>query len=138
MISTKIRVALSTRVSCLIILLAMAMPFFSMWTYPEEDWSMHSWMQILETIGSRDVAQVDEHFVEFEKFYLDTPYYPYKCICRFPGAVEQIWTPSSDGDFHGAPVRQFNILQIKTAHIKCEFNFKVPNQLAAWMNMLLI
>merc|ERR1712190_353413 len=64
-VSNRLITALSTRVSCLIIVMVMVMPLFGMWTYPDADWSMTAWLDILERYLTEEPALFDAHFLEF-------------------------------------------------------------------------
>merc|ERR1719446_126356 len=77
-ISARLITALSTRVSCLIIVMVMVMPMFSMWTYPEQDWSMKSWLDILEKTSVRHPERFKAQLTQFGKFYDDMDYYPFE------------------------------------------------------------
>merc|ERR1719316_232865 len=83
-ISGQLMTALSTRVSCLIIVMVMVLPTFSMVTYPEQDWSMKSWMVILERMSVKHPERLPEQLDAFEKFYLDMNYFPYELNITFP------------------------------------------------------
>merc|ERR1719326_184173 len=78
-ISARLITALSTRVSCLIIVMVMVMPMFSMWTYPEQDWSMKSWLDILERTVRLHPERFAAQLQQFGDFYNNMDYYPYKC-----------------------------------------------------------
>jgi hypothetical protein len=76
-ITTKLLTALSTRVSCLIIILVMIMPFFSLWSYPEQDWSMMAWMELLESAGlTNSSSRFEEQVRQFENAYRERSYFP--------------------------------------------------------------
>merc|ERR1719409_2118989 len=47
-ISGQLMTALSTRVSCLIIVMVMVLPTFSIVTYPVQDWSMKTWIDVIQ------------------------------------------------------------------------------------------
>merc|ERR1719238_2139115 len=69
-ISGQLMTALSTRVSCLIILMVMIMPTFSMVTYPEQDFSLKSWPQVISRLAEADPNGIMEaHIIDFKNFY---------------------------------------------------------------------
>eukprot|EP00411_Alexandrium_monilatum_P009656 CAMPEP_0175328860 /NCGR_PEP_ID=MMETSP0093-20121207/75765_1 /TAXON_ID=311494 /ORGANISM="Alexandrium monilatum, Strain CCMP3105" /LENGTH=542 /DNA_ID=CAMNT_0016625907 /DNA_START=166 /DNA_END=1792 /DNA_ORIENTATION=+ len=59
-ISARLITSLSMRVSCLIIVMVIVMPVVSMWTYPLQDWSMSSWLGILDAASSQFPDSFDE------------------------------------------------------------------------------
>jgi hypothetical protein len=75
-ISARLITALSTRVSCLIIVMVMVMPLFSMWTYPEQDWSMKSWLDVLNKTSYRHPSRFADQLEQFGKFFDNMDYYP--------------------------------------------------------------
>mmetsp|Transcript_49527 Transcript_49527/g.77224 ORF Transcript_49527/g.77224 Transcript_49527/m.77224 type:complete len:1177 (+) Transcript_49527:90-3620(+) len=137
-ITTKLLTALSTRVSCLIIILVMIMPFFSLWSYPEQDWSMMAWMELLESAGlTNSSSRLEEQVRQFENAYRERSYFPYQLIANFPGMVEKTWDFRYDD--RGPPARKASTQRIsKGDYLKCEFNFFGPQQMDAAMNMALV
>lgn len=139
-ISAKLLMALSTRVSCLIIIMVMVMPIFNFWQFPEQDWSMVTWMELLETAGLKYGRRgFEEQLREFQNFYRDLSYFPYHIVVDIPGAhgVSGSWQLESKG--RGNPKREGNSRRIKRgSSLKCDFNFTSPNQIDALMNMALI
>lgn len=134
-ISAQLMTALSTRVSCLIIVMVMVMPTFSMVTYPEQDWSMKSWMQILERMSIRHPEQLADQLAAFEKFYLNMNYFPYALNVTFPNGEVMKWTSS-----RGTPRRPGNVAVFygNNETVVALFNFSGPNQVDSGMNALLM
>lgn len=137
-ISGRLINSLSTRVSCLIILMVMVMPLFSMWTYPEQDVSMESWMEILEKTADRFPERFCIQLSRFGAFYDDLEYYPHTVAAstsNLPAAVLGClpW-------YHrrGFPKRLDNTRDMSSDRFDINFNFKVPNQVDAACNLALL
>jgi len=138
-ISARLITALSTRVSCLIILMVMIMPMFSMWTYPEQDWSMKSWIDILDKTVSQNPERLSSQTAKLEAFYADMDYFPFILALKedkvgFASTV----TDQLPWASRGKPDRKTNILRLESAQLVCEYNFKKPNQVDALMNVCLL
>jgi len=139
LISSKLTTALSTRTSCLIILLVMIMPLFNLWAYPEEDWSPHSFMDILEASYSRSPQHFPGQLQELVNFFSDKSYFPWhvraKSDLTHPAEVLQAlpWIIQT-----GPPKRISNSVVFGSTHILVEFDFSEPNRLDAWMNVVLL
>jgi hypothetical protein len=135
-IYAKLITALSTRVSCLIIIMVMVMPIFSFWSFPEQDWSMMTWMNIMESACLSSEARLDEQVSLFDQAYRDMQYFPYRLTVLCPG-IEKTYLFPYNG--RGPPARSDNILRIsKSSNMKCEFNFSHPKRMDAAMNMALV
>jgi len=138
-ISARLITALSTRVSCLIIVMVMVMPMFSMWTYPEQDWSMKSWLDILEKTSTRHPERFSKQLQQFGTFYLDMDYYPYEVKLKSGSAISSNvsnalpWSSSRP-----PPQRGANRIRHESENLICEFNFKKPNQIDSLMNICLL
>merc|ERR1719265_955651 len=87
-ISARLITALSTRVSCLIIVMVMVMPMFSMWTYPEQDWSMKSWLDILQKTSMRHPERFATQLKQFGLFYNNMDYFPYEVVVKSGAVVD--------------------------------------------------
>merc|ERR1719265_1673133 len=138
-ISSRLITALSTRVSCLIIVMVMVMPMFSMWTYPESDWSMKSWMDILEKTSKRHPERFKNQLAQLGSFYDDMDYYPYKIQAK-PGVNidAQVAAALPWESARGSPQRPSNSVRHTSESLICDFNFKSPNQIDSLMNILLL
>jgi len=139
-ISARLITALSTRVSCLIIVMVMVMPMFSMWTYPEQDWSMKSWLEILEKTSARHPERFMGRLKQFFDFYEDMDYYPYRLIVKnsetiLPMPVMNMLPWESE---RGPPQRMTNSVRHESESFTCYFNFKKPNQIDSLMNIMLL
>lgn len=138
-ISARLITALSTRVSCLIIVMVMVMPLFSMWTYPEQDWSMKSFLDVLEKTSARQPDKFEWQLLEFGSFYNDKAYYPYRLTAKsgvnLPAPVAALLPWFSP---RGPPKRAGNSVMLESESLVAEFNFKRPNQIDSLMNILLL
>jgi len=140
-ISSRLITALSTRVSCLIIVMVMVMPLFSMWTYPEQDWSMKSFLDVLELTSVRQPHKFQWQLGEFGTFYDDKDYYPYRLSLKsgsetsFSENVTSLlpWTSP-----RGPPTRATNAVKLESQSLVAEFNFRKPHQLDSLMNIILL
>jgi len=138
-ISSRLITALSTRVSCLIIVMVMVMPMFSMWTYPEQDWSMQSWLDVLEKTNLRYPEKMARQLAKMENFYSDMAYYPYVLRAKNGAALSNVtaavlpWRSSRN-----PPQRMTNSVRHESANLECDFNFKQPYQIDSLMNVLLL
>jgi len=139
LISVRLTTILSTRVSCLIIVMVMIMPLFSIWTFPEQDWSMSAWLEILEGLSVIEDLQFEEQLDQFIKFYADKGYYPYRVEGKLGADLSNStvallpWTSS-----RGPPKRRLNIVRLETARLACDFSFKQPTQITSLMNVVLM
>lgn len=139
-ISARLITALSTRVSCLIIVMVMVMPMFSMWTYPEQDWSMKSWLDILEKTNTRHPERFASQLNQFGKFYNDMDYYPFEVRAKNdPDSLPTLVSAALpwNGD-RSPPQRRTNSIRHESDSLICEFNFKKPNQIDSLMNVMLL
>lgn len=139
-ISSRLITALSTRVSCLIIIMVMVMPMFGMWTYPEQDWSMKSWLDILEKTLVRHPDRFAAQLTQFGKFYQDMDYYPFEVRAKndpesLPTLVQDDlpWT-----GLRPKPNRATNFVRHESTSLECDFSFKRPNQVDSLMNVMLL
>jgi len=137
-ISSQLITALSTRVSCLIIIMVMVMPLFTMWTQPV-DLSMKSWLDVLDKTLERRPEHLSIMLKKFEDFYKDKSHYPFRLVAKtgtvVPAAVSTVIPWSSS---RSAPQRETNVFKQEGVLLICEFNFQRPNQVDSVLNMLLL
>eukprot|EP00440_Ansanella_granifera_P036414 gb/GFBE01039513.1/.p1 GENE.gb/GFBE01039513.1/~~gb/GFBE01039513.1/.p1 ORF type:complete len:1034 (+),score=227.02 gb/GFBE01039513.1/:1-3102(+) len=138
-ISGRLIQALSTRVSCLIIIMVMITPLFSMWTFPETDDSLMSWLQRLDDISASRPDVLLRELQKFDAFYADMDYYPFQVSVKTGAALpnrslEQL--PWSTSRSH--PVRLDSVQSRVSDNLSIEFNFRAPNQMDSGMNLLLL
>jgi len=130
-ISNRLITALATRVSCLIILMVIVMPLFSMWTYPEQDWSMKSWLFVVDLTIRRHPERLQAQIGEFEEFYGEKAYWPYRLANKATNDVLHEFS-------RGSPVRSTNMNRYEAGNVTCDFNFTEPNRVDSAMNMVLM
>lgn len=138
LISSKLITALSTRTSCLIILLVMIMPLFNLWAYPEEDWSPNSFINILEACYMRYPARFQQQLTEITAFYDQKSYHPWRVRARSMEHPVEVTNALPWDSSKGPPRRMSNNVVFTSDHLIVEFNFMSPNQLDAWMNIILL
>lgn len=128
--------SLSTRVSCLIIVMVMVLPLFDLATYPENDFSMKTWMNALDYTLDRTPVDLERKLLEFQNFYDNKDYYPFEVYRQHSNGsvVEERLRPAL------APLRSKNEIKIKadSGTIWAIFNFGIKNRVDALCNMVLI
>merc|ERR1719210_1725959 len=111
---------------------------FSMWTYPEQDWSMQTWIVILEAAAVYQPEDFQQQLAQFGASYEDMGYYPYKLSAKsgatLPAAVISSLPWHSP---RGPPNRATNSVTHESSSLVCDFSFKNPNQIDSLMNVLL-
>lgn len=148
-ISGQLMMALSTRVSCLIIVMVIISPAFELYAYPTQDWSMKNWINILEDMALNDPSQFAEHMLEFKRFFREFSYFPCNLQLKYdlPMRKEHLGNPTRDDGSHAVwdfnrpvPKRWANEVHLESqnGHIKAVFNFTVVCMMDAGMNSLLI
>ncbi|CAE8627361.1 unnamed protein product, partial [Polarella glacialis] len=143
-ISGKLITALSTRVSCLIIVMVMIIPLFSLWSYPVADNSMQSWVERLDWICQNRPENLSAQLIKLESFFADLEYYPYQLSIKSGSSLNETnfalssgtsfpWTSSREH-----PSRPRNLRTHESTNLSCAFNFQGPNQMDAAMNLVLL
>lgn len=142
-ISAKLNQALSSRVSCLIILMVVVTPLFTLFTFPVQDASMRSWVRWLFDVAVDRPQQLSREFDNFEAFYKDLPYYPY--WCEVPSSMKQRLADLNPtvtllpwSSTRGHPARSDSYQAHHFGDLTCRFNFRGPNQMESGMNLLLL
>lgn len=134
--SNALMTSLSTRVSCLIILMVMVLPLFEMTTYPENDYSMKAWMNSLDfSLQRYGVDLLEDRVLDFEAFYENKDYYPFQVHWTSNNG-----TSGSKWLKRERPRRLANQLDIKanSGLVRAVFNFGSPNRDDAVANMILM
>jgi len=134
-ISGKLNMALSTRVSCLIIVMVMLLPLFELLTYPEADFSMRVWADRLREQALEAPELLSEVLGDLELFYLDEGHYPFEASVELADGSSSLVRLSRP-----VPARERNRVQVRAAEgsTYLSFSFKGPNQVDALCNCLLI
>ncbi|CAE8614407.1 unnamed protein product [Polarella glacialis] len=164
-LSQKLMLTLSTKISLLTIVLVLVVPLFSIGQYPEEDLSMRLWGQKLEgdyrrsyldlvTSNGTTTQIFSESVGEMVKFYEDANYVPFSIV----GFTEEVIFANHSASIPGAsmlqqaePVRKSSIYRQEVpvclvvrqgctdeARAALYFNFKSPAQVEAGENMAMI
>lgn len=138
-INSRLTHSLSTRVSCLIILLVLIIPMFSMWSFPQTDQSLLSWAQRLDDISLARPDVLTRELEKFDAFYTTMNYFPYQVAVKdgvdiLPNATLTIlpWNGRS------APARTDGVQIHQSDYLSISFNFTGPNQMDSGMNLLLL
>lgn len=142
-LSAKLNQALSTRVSCLIILMVLITPLFSLFTFPVQDASMKSWLRWLNDVVVNRPQVLSREIDNFEEFYKDLPYYPYWCEASSslqqqladlnPSVTLLPWSSTREH-----PARSDSYQAHTFGDLTCRFDFRGPNQMESGMNLLLL
>jgi hypothetical protein len=127
--------SLSTRVSCLIIVMVMALPLFDLATYPENDFSMQTWVNSLDFAASNEPMEVQSKISHFMNFYNNKDYYPFDINLEWPNG-----TILHERRLDRVPRREKNTIEVKSdsGKIKSNFNFGGTNRVDALCNIILI
>lgn len=112
---------LSTRVSCLIILLVMILPTVGIFTYPLQDWSMRMWSDHLAAaLASNPTgsSEVQEIISDFRNSFAGRSYFPHTGWFQRQGAEERevLWMERS---LHLAR----DALLVKSGNLTISFDF---------------
>lgn len=142
LVSTRLTTMLSTRVSCLIIIMVMILPVCSVWTYPTSDWSAQAWLDICESLLLLESLEFQEQLDLFTNFYSDKVYFPFlvqtKGVVALAGSAATALPWASSTADRGRPARAANIVRYESAFLVVDFNFKQPSQMQSLMNVLLM
>eukprot|EP00930_Biecheleria_cincta_P029080 TRINITY_DN2023_c0_g1_i1.p1 TRINITY_DN2023_c0_g1~~TRINITY_DN2023_c0_g1_i1.p1 ORF type:complete len:1370 (+),score=271.57 TRINITY_DN2023_c0_g1_i1:161-4270(+) len=134
-LSATLNMALSTRVSSLIIVMVMMLPLFSLASYPENDFSMKMWVDRLQDTAWTDPTRVPHVLDLFKEAYEKELYFPYEFNVGYPnGSVETVhWRNKPNR------IRSRMIIE-DTVHgnTSAVFNFRDPLQVEACCSIGLI
>lgn len=134
--SGQLMASLSTRTTCLMILMVMVLPLFDMATYPENDFSLKVWANLLShTCAQYNLSSCDAALVDFEAFYTDKEYYPFEVDWTVPAA--SLRPKRLQGE---RPRRKSDILEVESdsGYVVALFNFGSKNRVEALCNMSLL
>jgi hypothetical protein len=157
-ISRQLTHALSTRVAFLTITVVVTMPAFSIFLFPENDFSMASWTQLLDLTaneyhatylqvqaGQPYQAELEAQRLfftseldRFSKFYGEQSYGPFEiCVGEISGGKFNC-KPEVLGEYRvifnssfEPPVRKSSIRQISGDRIQARFSLAAPNQVSS-------
>lgn len=158
-ISNQLNDVLSTRVAFLTICVAIMLPMFGMFDYPEVDESLAAWAQMLnhnaveyyETIHANSSAAVTDvvkqDFLDelnrFVRFYAKTNYGPFDvCYGREAAGVfacrpDILSVPDFEPLFH-IPSRRSSIMYLDVGNTRAAFNLSQPKVLESLANISMI
>mmetsp|Transcript_14214 Transcript_14214/g.39141 ORF Transcript_14214/g.39141 Transcript_14214/m.39141 type:complete len:1301 (+) Transcript_14214:85-3987(+) len=134
-ISNVLMLSLSTRISCLIILMIMILPLFEMATYPADDYSMDAWVNALDFALESHPNDLSTRLHEFEQFYRSKNYYPYEVrITTSNGTLKELRLNRQ------VPVRSANriIFKASSGSIVAAFDFGPIYRVESSCNMVLV
>lgn len=152
-ISNKLNDALSMRVSLLTISIAVLLPVFGMFDYPETDDSMTAWTQLLalsvkeylkaakHNLNSTEAVFQDE-LQRCSDFYEDERYGPFKaCAGRTDDGVFTCISRDLDMKFRShfdAPLRRSSIWEMSDGNFQLFFSLASPKKYESIGNIVLI
>jgi len=130
-ISAALNIALSMRVSLLIILMVLVLPLFQLATFPENDYSMLMWVEMIGDTASNESQYLEEVLGNFTAFYTSSNYFPFQVSYTLDGAA----VTRSVGE---SPVRPRASVELQASSTTVLFNFTAPQQVDAGLNCLLM
>lgn len=127
--------SLSTRVSCLIIVMVMVLPLFDLATYPENDFSMKTWMNALDYTLEKYPPDITSRIEELKKFYDNKDYFPFELSMSASNGTTFNKLLSAE-----SPRRKRNEVVIKadSGSVTSIFNFASVNRVDSLCNIVLI
>lgn len=150
MISGQLANLVATRVACLTIILVMVIPLFDIWTFPQSDYSLQTWVNRLsvDVLDQRN----DDVMAELnlmKDFYSRHDYGPYSacigvesrdsdgnkqftCTTDSTGIAGQVALWSSG---RAAPPRMSSVLLVFNQNFQVQVNMHVPKQVEAGFSM---
>lgn len=123
-ISGQLANLLATRVACLTIILFVVIPQFDLFTFPQTDYSLDTWVQRISkdfTDGRTNDTAADLRLMA--SFYGKYEYGPYLAcpgtnfVCAVPNKLQGVWTPQL-----GGPPRAASALIVTTDSLLVFFN----------------
>jgi ankyrin repeat protein len=134
-ISRSLNMALSTRVSCLIVLMVIVLPLFELAAYPQYDFSMAMWLDLIHDTAYKYPDEVVEVVGDFEVFYRGRSYFPFEIVWDYQNGTTQSLALSG-----GAPNHRRSEIKVKgdAGSTYAMFNFRGAHQIDSLCNVLLI
>ena len=121
-ISATLNVALSMRVSLLIILMVLVLPLFSLATFPENDYSMTMWVKMIGDTATVEPEYLEEVLGNFTSFYQGSSYYPYQATITYENGTVMT------RELGAGPVRPRAVVELTAGQTTALFNFTAPQQ----------
>jgi cAMP-specific phosphodiesterase 4 len=144
LISSQLVNLLASRVACLTIILVMFIPLFDIWTFPQNDYSLQTWLQRLSNeAAAGEMNKVVMELRMMTDFYSRYSYGPYiacighayggEFVCDPADHRLDAWVPKL-----GTPPRMASAKWVFTDTFMIGFNFHAPRQLESGLAMLTI
>jgi len=149
MISGRLSNLLATRVACLTILLVMVIPLFEIWTFPQSDFSLQTWVErISNNIQEGRIGDAVVELRLMEAFYRRYGYWPFMaCIGRVTevdGVADFVCDALRSADLSGwqperaAPPRASSALRVHSETFMVAFNLHNPYMLKSGLGIVTI
>eukprot|EP00931_Biecheleriopsis_adriatica_P046559 TRINITY_DN26755_c0_g1_i2.p1 TRINITY_DN26755_c0_g1~~TRINITY_DN26755_c0_g1_i2.p1 ORF type:complete len:1269 (-),score=357.48 TRINITY_DN26755_c0_g1_i2:10-3816(-) len=134
-ISGTLNMALSVRVALLIIVMVMVLPLFSMATYPENDFSMKMFTDLISYTAAEEPEFIPGVLDQLVTFYADSKFFPFEVQVDYRNGT--IVTRDLGRE---KPNRFKSRMQIKASEgdTIAVFNFKHPHMIDSICNIALI
>eukprot|EP00928_Gymnodinium_smaydae_P039535 TRINITY_DN26990_c0_g2_i1.p1 TRINITY_DN26990_c0_g2~~TRINITY_DN26990_c0_g2_i1.p1 ORF type:complete len:878 (+),score=186.71 TRINITY_DN26990_c0_g2_i1:175-2808(+) len=139
-ISGQLSHLLATRVACLSIVLVMVIPIFEMWTFPEVDYSLNTWVDRFSVnLKENRLTEMSAELSMMVDFYRLRSYGPYlACEGKYNAKDDTFlcntyfsgWTPVM-----GAPSRMGSARLVHSNTVMVGFNMYFPDALEAGMSL---
>jgi len=146
MISGRLANLLAVRVAALTIILVMVIPIFDVWTFPQEDFSLQTWVQRLS--NNLELGKVSDTLAELDlmkDFYARYEYGPYTACSGSPVVIDgsnmfecnstDTRLASWDGTKLKTPPRMASALFVHTETFMVGFNMHHNHQITAGTGM---
>mmetsp|Transcript_21785 Transcript_21785/g.57570 ORF Transcript_21785/g.57570 Transcript_21785/m.57570 type:complete len:736 (+) Transcript_21785:3-2210(+) len=134
-ISRSLNMSLSTRVSCLIVLMVIVLPLFELAAYPQYDFSMAMWLDLIHDTAHMYPDEVLEVVGDFEAFYRDRSYFPFEIVWDYQNGTTPSLALSG-----GPPNHRRSEIKVKgeAGSTYAMFNFRGVHKVDSICNVLLI
>lgn len=144
LISFQLANVLATRVACLTIILVMVIPLFDMWTFPQSDFSLRTWVEriSLDLQEERLDALLDE-LALMETFYTRCNYWPWMACSGVDIMEDGLSSFRCDSGGNGSifwlgsgarPSRNASSLRVISDNVMVAFNMHTTYQLKSCLN----
>eukprot|EP00928_Gymnodinium_smaydae_P015225 TRINITY_DN1558_c0_g2_i5.p1 TRINITY_DN1558_c0_g2~~TRINITY_DN1558_c0_g2_i5.p1 ORF type:complete len:1215 (+),score=272.89 TRINITY_DN1558_c0_g2_i5:296-3940(+) len=135
-IAGKLQTSLSTRVACLIIFTVLVIPVFDDVRYPQDDNSMRSWLDVLQSSYIEGSPPIEGLLQDMNAFYKEKSYFPFQVqLLDAAGSLRSFNLPTK------APARADSIMKVMdTADVGAYLlvNLETLDRFEAMMSCFLI
>jgi cAMP-specific phosphodiesterase 4 len=135
LIAARLNLALSTRVSCLIILCVLVLPAFDIFTFPTTDNSPQGWVQVIQGTYVDISPDIDDLLAQFYAFYEPKGYFPYEFQAMSKNGTAKVY---KFGLGKPSGRSQFNVNFSMAGGAQATFNFEGPKVLESICTCLLM